>query len=92
MDTVIKYDLWDGWSGDKTLVPCTIDLSNGVIWIRPEGHGDCTSQDGYGFPIKIEYYEGSVRVVVWGDINSEDPTANMRLDNAHESKRLVNTD
>jgi hypothetical protein len=91
MDTVIKYDLKDFHTGDKTVVPCTIELSNGIIWIRPEGYGDCGSQDGYGFPIKIEYYDGSVRVLVWEDINIEDPTVRSNLDNARESNRLVDT-
>lgn len=91
MDTVIKYDLRDSWTGDKTRIPCTIEMNSGVIWIRPEGYGDCSSQDGHGFPIKIEYYDGSVRVVVWSDINCGDPTADIHLDNARESNRLVDT-
>jgi hypothetical protein len=86
-DTIIKCDLQDFHTGDKTLIPCTIELKNGSIYIRPEGYGDCGTEDGFGCPVIIEYYEGSIRVVVWGDINSEDPTVNVKLDNAHESKR-----
>jgi len=87
----IKYDLRDNNTDDKTVIPCTIELENGVIYIRPEGYGDCGTEDGYGCPVLIEYYEGSLRVVVWNDINQEDPMV-LKLDNAHESKRSVNTD
>lgn len=89
MDTTIKYDLRDTWNGDENTVPCIVEMQNGTIWIRPEGYGDCGSQDGCGFPIKIEYYDKSVRVVVWGDINKEDPTVNVKLDDARESCRLA---
>ena len=88
---IITYELRDLNTGDKTTVPCTIDMGNGQIWIRPHGYGEASSQDGHGFPIQIEYYDKSVRVVVWGDINSSDPTVNVKLDGALESKRLVDT-
>lgn len=88
---IVNYELQDLDTGDKTTVPCTIDMDNGAIWIRPHGYGEASSEDGYGFPIKIEYYDKSVRVVVWGDINSCDPTVNVKLDGALESKRLVDT-
>lgn len=87
--TRIHYDLRNNWDGDPNPVPCVIELCNGVIWIRPEGYGDCGSQDGHGFPIKIEYYDKSVSVLVWGDINQEDPTVKVKLDDARESCRLA---
>lgn len=87
----LTFELRDLHTGDKTTVPCTIEMEHGVIWIRPHGYGDNGSEDGYGFPIKIEYYDKSVQVLVWGDINSCDPTVKVKLDDALESKRLVDT-
>ena len=87
----MKCKLWDSWSDDPTCVPFEIESEGGVIWIRPEGYGTADCEDGEGFPIKIEYYDKSIRVVVWGDINSADPTVNVKLDDALESKRLVDT-
>lgn len=60
---------------------------NGTLWITPEGHGDFSSMDGHGSPICIEYYEGEVRVLVWDDINAQDPKI-ISLAGARESLRV----
>jgi len=85
--TALKVELRDSWSGDSTRIPCQIEFESGTIWIKPEGYGDCSSQNGHGWPIKIEYYSGSIRVCVWSDINNEDPTHTIFLDGAKESLR-----
>lgn len=85
-----KVNLTDGHTDDKTVVPCDVEIGSGAILIRPEGFGDCSSQDGHGWPIVVEYYQGSVRVHVWSDINNCDPTHSIVLDGAKESLR--NTD
>lgn len=61
--------------------------SDGSIEIRPIGYGDCTSKKGYGCPVIIERWEGDLRLVVWGDINKEDPTHIISLEGAKESLR-----
>lgn len=63
-------------------------LGNGMMSIAIEGYGDKTSADGNGSPILIENYGGRVRVIIWGDINQEDPTHVIELDGALESKRV----
>jgi len=83
----LKVELKDTWSNDSTKIPCDLEFDSGTIWIRPEGYGDCSSQNGYGWPIKIEYYSGSIRVCVWSDINNDDPTHVIFLDGAKESLR-----
>jgi hypothetical protein len=83
----IKTILRDGWSGDPNTVPCVIEHGDNSILIRPEGYGDCGTEDGYGFPVVIEYYEKDVRVLVWADINQEDPTHVISLSGAKESNR-----
>jgi hypothetical protein len=55
---------------DKLDVEIEIDDQ---IWIKPKGYGDFCSEDGYGVPICIERAEGRLRVILWPDINEEDP-------------------
>ena len=57
------------------------------VGIQVEGYGDKYSNDGEGFPILIEYYEGKLRLVVWSDINKDDPTHIIDMENAKESNR-----
>ena len=73
-------------TGEKTKV--TILVHNGTILLRPEGYGDYCSEDGNGWPILFEIYEGKPRVVVWGDINQEEHTEMVELgDQAREDNR-----
>jgi hypothetical protein len=58
-----------------------------ALEIRPKGFGEAAAQDGYGVPVFIELYEGSLRLIVWGDINQQDPTHIIRLEGALESRR-----
>ena len=53
------------------------------IDIRPVGTGVKGAVDGA--PIFLERYKGHVRVLIWGDINSENPTHNVSLAGAWES-------
>jgi hypothetical protein len=57
------------------------------IAIRPEGYGEKTMEDGYGSPILIEQCKGSIRVIIWGDINSDEPTHIIKVDGAKEENR-----
>lgn len=85
--TTVKYDLKDLSSNSGKTVACTVNFSEGQICVQVAGHGDYSSADGSGVPVMIEYYEDSVWVTAWGDINQENPTLNLRLDGARESKR-----
>lgn len=57
------------------------------VYIRPDGYGDACSHDGEGSPVMLEVWEGELRVVIWGDINKEDPTHIISLEGAREEKR-----
>jgi hypothetical protein len=61
--------------------------SGSSLFIEPEGYGDCFSSPGRGVPIVIEVFEGNLQLVVWADINSEDPTHTINLEGAREEKR-----
>ncbi len=56
------------------------------IDIVPEGYGDFGSEDGHGVPILLEIYEGRLRLIVWNDINSEDPMI-IDMEGAKETNR-----
>jgi hypothetical protein len=59
----------------------------GKIWIQPDGFGEKCAEDGEGFPVGIEIWEGRLRLIVFNDINSEDPII-LNLENARESCRI----
>ena len=58
--------------------------------IAIEGLSDYWSDTGdeeIGVPIYLELHEGKVRLLVWADINQEDPTHIIDLSGAAESAR-----
>lgn len=83
MDTII----WDSWTNNRKRIPVKVVSQCGSLYIRPEGTGDCTSEDGHGYPICLEYYEGSLRLIVWSDINQEDPTHIIPMEGSYTSQR-----
>jgi hypothetical protein len=62
----------------------TIKVSPGGISFRFSGYGDKTSVKGEGEPALVELRNGVPYVVVWGDINQEDPTHVVSLEGAAE--------
>lgn len=63
---------------------------NTILEIGADGYGEKTAKEGYGFPVIIEYHEGHFRVIIWGDINKEDPTHIISLEGAKENVRHDN--
>lgn len=56
--------------------------------IRPEGTGDYYSATDTGYPIMITANEaGELELIVWADINQQDPTHTISLEKAKESNR-----
>lgn len=80
-----SFELKDIHSGDKQTVPVEVVFQNGALFLRPKGTGDAASLEE-GYPIMLEYYEKSVRLVVWSDINQQDPTHIIFLDGAKVSE------
>ena len=58
----------------------------GKLWIQPVGYSDKTSADGHGFPISLEIWQGRLRLIVFNDINAEDPRI-IDMENAIEIAR-----
>ncbi len=63
-----------------------VALSSSGIEIFAEGYGTHGMEPRYGSPVYIEYYEKELRVLVWADINQEDPTHTISLQGALESR------
>ena len=76
-----------------TLLPSEIKVKilseGGQIWIQPDGFGGKCAMDGEGYPIGIEIWQGRLRLIIFDDINSEDPQI-IDLENARETCRLDN--
>ena len=74
-------------------VTISVENSNLALIIHPEGMG---TWDGSYAPILLERHEGKVRLVIWADINEQEPTHIIDLSGALESNRhsgeLVDTD
>lgn len=70
-------------------VEVEMEEEHGMSWllIRPEGYGDLVSDDGKGYPVALEMVDGKLRLVIWGDINNEDPTHVIDLEGAREDAR-----
>ncbi len=66
-----------------------IDCGESGINIRPKQYGDFGSHDGIGAPIYLELYEGELRLIVWSDINQQEPTHVISLEGAKESLRIA---
>lgn len=58
----------------------------GQIWIQPEGYGEKCAMDNEGWPIGIEIWQGRLRLIVFDDINREEPQI-IDLEAARETAR-----
>ena len=59
----------------------------GQIWIQPQGYGEKCAVNGEGFPIGIEIWQNRLRLLVFDDINREDPQI-IDLEKARETARI----
>jgi hypothetical protein len=73
--------------GETPPLEATVRIDPCSISLRFAGYGDRTSKTGHGEPVLIENRAGVPVVVVWGDINQDDPTDIVALTNARESRR-----
>jgi len=89
----LRIELTDAmFPEDEEKVPCRITVDPSGIYIRPEGYGDFCAADGEGCPVMVEFYNGEMRVVVWGDINHDDTTHIISLEGAKEDVREEDDD
>ncbi len=80
----------DAEHGDK--LPIRITASTHGVSIYAEGHGDFGSAEGHGTPVYLELHRGRLRLLVWSEINLEDPTHDIDLSGAREDRRQPDTE
>jgi len=68
-------------------VPVGICTGSDGLIVMAYGYGDYGSSRGYGSAVIIENYHGSLRLLVWGDVNREDAVQIIDLAPAKESER-----
>ena len=76
----------DDPAGAET-VPVGICTGPDALIVLAHGYGDFGSSRGYGSAVVIENFQGSLRLLVWGDINREDAVQIIDLAPAKESER-----
>jgi hypothetical protein len=69
-------------------LPIRLAVSPNGVSMHAEGYGDCGTAEGHGTPVFIELYRGELRVLVWANINREDPPHIISLAGAREDRRL----
>lgn len=85
-DFILNTKIYD--VGDNTdNLDVTVEHTGCSLYFGIKGYGDHDSQDGCGLPIKLELYEGELRLLVWDDINEQDPKI-ISLEKAKESNRI----
>ena len=68
-------------------IEVTILSESGQIWIQPQGYGEKCAIDNEGWPIGIEIWQGKLRLIVFDDINREEPQI-IDLEKAREASRM----
>jgi hypothetical protein len=88
--TVPLKEVMDGQPGrPRTVVAKAVGEQNGRnLLIGFKGYGDLPSTKDDGYPVLLEVCNGRLRLVVWADINQEDPTHEIDLEGARESARI----
>jgi hypothetical protein len=74
-------------SDDQRSVRVEVAEEPGGLALYPAGYGLCACADGTAGPIRLEVHEGRLRLVVWDDINLEDPSHVIDLEGAREDHR-----
>ena len=74
-------------TSDRTAsnVAISVEKDSLALIVHPEGMG---TWDGPYAPILLERHEGKMRLLVWADINQQEPTHVIDLSGALESSRL----
>jgi len=88
----LPFDLADGEAsaqrGENNTVVGALEINDGVgVSLKFDGFSTIDCQDNVGAPIHIEFYAGELRVLVWSDINKDDPTHIIPLNGAQNSNR-----
>ena len=84
-----RVELFDGGVAPKVgerSITGLVQTSELGISIELEGHSDFCSEH-YGALVYLELYDGELKVRVYSDINSEEPTHSISLEGARNERR-----
>ena len=84
--TTLDVTLADSDHESLGTLPVRIVANDFTISLFPKGYGDFSSVDGSGCPMSLEFYQGHLRLIVFPEINSDDPTI-IDLSSALETRR-----
>lgn len=84
---IIAVELTDSGDGESRL-QCRVHVSPSGIYVSFDGYGENQATEGQGQPVGIELYHGVPRVLLYLDINSEEPEI-IPLHGAKEDRRRV---
>jgi hypothetical protein len=82
----MSFTLFDNDTASDGHLNGSIDL-DGTTWVNIKLNGFSTASSEGSEIIALELYEGKPMLRVWADINQEDPTHNIDLSGALETKR-----
>lgn len=82
----MKTTLIDVDADHVSELPIRVVVSPLGVSIYANGYGDYGTAQGHGSPVFLELHRGRLRLIVWSDINNEDPTI-ISLEGAREDRR-----
>lgn len=89
----LRVTLADNDPEHDTKIPVALSVDQNFIQFEAEGYNACGAADeqpigeGNRSFVAFEVYEGRLRLLVWADINQEDPTHTIDLEEARVSNR-----
>jgi hypothetical protein len=86
---LLAVALHDANSEHSGKLPIRVVGNDSAISIFADGYGDFGSVEGHGCPAFFELYGGKFRLIVFADINREDPTHVIDLSQAREDCRVL---
>jgi hypothetical protein len=82
----IEATLHDADSATARTQPVVVEIGKTAICLRLADYGDYGSADGHGVPILLERWQGRLRLIVWADINEQEPQI-IDMEGAREDRR-----
>jgi hypothetical protein len=86
LGTVVLAEVLGTTSAGSSNITIGVERDELALIIHPEGMG---TWDGSYAPVLLERHVGKIRLVVWADINQQDPTHIIDLSGALESRRAA---
>lgn len=87
MPQSLTTSLNDADSESSETLRVRVTANDSAISIFPDGFGDFGSAPGHGCPVFLELYQGRLRLIVFPDINNQEPTI-IDLEAAREDQHI----